>query len=221
MNPHSTSLSSLLRLTSAALLSACLLAASAVAGTLFSADFKSAEEGKRPPGFRLVNGGDAEMGVSKGEVRFTKSSRHLLAVSEEPSLAAAADYTVTTRLRFGSGNDIWGGVVARLRNDGSFYHARIYTLKDGKAELQLYRVGGPGTLLLGKDEFDIRTGVVMTLALTVKGSTQQAVLTDRSGNRIATISASDAAYINGPAGMRAMPKGSVVVFESFTVTTED
>lgn len=220
MKSHSLIVSRLCNMGVTSLLIAIMTVPLCAGPLMVSADFKSAEEGKRPPGFRLVNGSDAEVVVSKGEVRFTKSSKQLLAVSTDSALEALSDYTVTTRLRFGGGNELWGGVVARVKNDNSFYHARIYSFKEGRAELQLYRVGGPGTLLLGKAEFDLRVGVAMTLTLSVKGTTQDAVLTDLSGNKIASAQGNDPVYTEGPAGMRAYPRSSVVVYETFTVSKE-
>lgn len=198
---------------------ACVLAPLSGAETVFNADFKSVADGSSPPGFTIKNGGARELFVSGGELRATRSSAHLLAVPANPSLASLADYTVSTRLRFGRGTDFWGGVVARISNEGSFYHARVFALKDDQAEFQLYRVGGPGTVLLGKTEFNYRFGVSYVVELTVKGSTQEARLSDAHGTRLAVLSAEDRAFSAGSAGLRAYPRNSVVVFEEFVVET--
>lgn len=184
---------------------------------VFSANFKDTVDGRLPVGLGVVSGSQEELFVLNGELRAEKTHTHLLAVCREPTLRVLNDYTVAARLRLGAGPDVWGGVVARMVDGASFYHARLNTGISGIAEFQLYRIGGPGVLLLGKAPVDYRIGTAVTVELTVKGGTQKATLSDANGRPIAVIDAADDTFPVGPAALRAHPGGSSVVFETLTV----
>jgi hypothetical protein len=198
---------------------ACISSLQAKTDAVFSANFKATPDGRPPSGLGVVTGGPEELFVLKGELRAENSQSHLLAVCQEPTLRVLKDYTVAARLRLGAGADVWGGVVARMVDGASFYHARLNTTgAAGTPEFQLYRIGGPGALLLGKFPVDYRIGTSVTVELTVKGGTQKAKLSDANGRLLAVIDASDETFSGGPAALRAHPGSSSVVFETLTVS---
>lgn len=195
----------------------CVSSLQANPGEVFSANFKDVADGRPPSGLGVVGGGPEELFILNGELRAENSQSHLLVICQEPELRVLKDYTVATRLRLGAGVDVWGGVVARMADGASFYHARLNTGSSGAAEFQLYRIGGPGALLLGKAVIDYRVGTSVTVELTVKGGTQKAKLSDATGRLLAVIDASDDTFAGGPAALRAHPASSSVVFETLTV----
>lgn len=192
------------------------------AAVLYATDFDGTD-GSQPTDWAMTVSGTTVLRILNNEYRADSGIGFAISIydgldNEGQPATNWTDYTITSVFRqSGTAN---GGLVARVQSGGtSFYTARINGTGAGSV-FELYRVGGPGTLLLDSQTgINYTAGQAWTIELSVIGSEISARLINNSLVEVASLSATDASFSMGTAGVRGNPFNNVIVWENFEVAS--
>lgn len=170
--------------------------------------------GTANPGWQKVPGatGDAFITSTGDRLRFSGSTLYYLSSAPAPG----ADYSATIELYIASTTSGPGvGVAVRLAGNAQTYYLARLLIGTG---IQLYRVLGGTSTLLGSAPYSAVVGAMLRLRLDVNGSTLNVYVDDAPTPVISAIDTAipDAGYV----GMRAINAASQLLVESLTAASE-
>jgi len=170
--------------------------------------------GTANPGWQKVPGatGDVFITSTGDRLRFSGSTLYYLSSAPAPS----SDYSATIELYIASATNGPGvGVAVRLAGNAQTYYLARLLIGTG---IQLYRVLGGTSTLLGSAPCSAVVGAMLRLRLDVNGSTLNVYVDDAPTPVISAIDTAipDAGYV----GIRAINAASQLLVESLTAASE-
>jgi len=170
--------------------------------------------GTASPGWQKVPGvtGDAFITASGDRLRFSGSTLYYLSSAPAPG----PDYSATIELYIASTTSGPGvGVAVRLAGNAQTYYLARLLIGTG---IQLYRVLGGTSTLLGSAPYSAVAGAMLRLRLDANGSALNVYVDDAPTPVISAIDTAipDAGYV----GIRAINAASQLLVESLTASSE-
>ncbi|GEM_PF-5910202 len=170
--------------------------------------------GTASPGWQKVPGvtGDAFITASGDRLRFSGSTLYYLSSAPAPG----PDYSATIELYIASTTSGPGvGVAVRLAGNAQTYYLARLLIGTG---IQLYRVLGGTSTLLGSAPYSAAAGAMLRLRLDANGSALNVYMDDAPTPVISAIDTAipDAGYV----GIRSINAASQLLVESLTASSE-